>query len=201
MQRIPYLRGLPWSNWTREERYFCSVLHSIASREPAGFANWLIDSAALCAEKGGDWDLGYEVCFYRDYLWQLKRQARNLGLSQKRTFDLCLFGNRDLIVIEAKVFQPFDAKQNKKFEQDRRLIRSLPGLENLTVHLVALASSKYFANAERYGRPETLEVFDGRVSWAQLAETYQHPLLHQADCVYKVQPGEMLVAGRSDTGR
>lgn len=194
MQRISYLRGLPWSNWTREERYFCSILHSIASCEPADFASWLIDSGSLGARKGGAWDLGYEVCFYRDYLWQLKQPAQDLCLSQKRTFDFCLFGTRDVIVIEAKVFQPFEKQQNERFRKDRKMIRSLPGLENVAVHLVALASSKYFANAEKYGRRDTLEVFDARISWAQLAEKYDHPILYQADRIYKGHPGEMLEA-------
>lgn len=59
-------------------------------------------SRAGCAD--GDWDLGYEVCLYRDVLWQKGGlSAVGLELPPKRTFDLCLFGERALVVIEAKV--------------------------------------------------------------------------------------------------
>ena len=192
---IQYLRSLPWSLWSRDERFFCSILYSLAGSDPAGFAAWLIESTGIPAEKGGSWDLGYEVCFYRDYLWQRGRSAQCMGLPQKRTFDLCLFGTRTLIVIEAKVFEPFKASQNKNFELDKQRIQSLPGLEKVNVYVIALASSKYFANAAKYGHPGTLSTFDGRVSWSQAAQKYSSPQLAQADHTYKLKPGEMLDGG------
>ena len=189
---IDYLRGQQWSAWTREERYFCAVLFFHARQDPASFASWLIDAAGLDIDPGGGWDLGYEVCFYRDYLWQLGESARQRGLPGKRTFDLCLFGERDMIVIEAKVCEAFGGVQNDDFAQDKARIRSIEGLEALGVHVLALASSRYFANASRYGRPGTLTMFDGRITWGQVAERYSDELLQQADGMYKPQPNGLL---------
>ena len=190
---ISYLRNRPWSSWTREERYFCSLLFSHASQDPAGFAAWLISTAGLGAGAGGEWDLGYEVCFYRDYLWRLGKSAKQAGLPAKRTFDLCLFGERDMIVIEAKVCEAFGGSQNDDFAQDRARINSIEGLEDIGVHVVALASSRYFANTARFGRPGTLAMFDGRISWAQAAERYADDLLLQADGMYKPRPDAYLL--------
>ncbi len=182
-----YLRGRPWSSWTREERYFCAVLFCRARHEPAAFASWLIDAAGLSASCEGDWELGFEVCFYRDYLWQLGQSARECGLPAKRTFDLCLFGERDLIVVEAKVCEAYGGAQNEDFALDRARINSLPGLEDVSVHLVALASSQYFSAAARRGRPGTLAMFDGRLSWSQVAGRYPDPVLQQADAMYRLR--------------
>lgn len=189
---ISYLCNQPWSAWTREERYFCAVLFCHARRDPASFASWLIDAAGLDIDSGGEWDLGYEVCFYRDYLWQLGVSARQRGLPGKRTFDLCLFGERDLVVIEAKVCEAYSGSQNEDFAQEKLRIKSLEGLEQVNVQVVALAGTQYFANAARFGRPGTLAMFDGRITWLQVAELYSDGLLRQADAMYKPRPNEVL---------
>lgn len=190
---IAYLQGKPWSSWTRDERFFCAVLYGHASKEPEAFAQWIAEKAKLKAIASTEWDLGFEVCFYRDYLWnQPVASARQSGLPAKRTFDLCLFGNRDIVVIEAKVCEPFDAGQNDDFGLDKDRLASLPGLKDINVHLVALASSAYFANAAKFGRPGTLSMFDGRVTWADLFTRYPDRLLAQADCMYGMRPGQML---------
>lgn len=190
--KIPYLKNQPWSRWTRDERYFCSILYSYAGRDPAGFASWLISTSKIDLDPVGDWDLGYEVCFYRDFLWQLGDSAKHNDLPAKRTFDLCLFGERALIVIEAKVCEAFDATQNRDFKLEKTRIRSLPGLGNIDVRIVALASSTYFANAQVYGQPDTLKVFDGCISWSQIAQMYPDEQLDQADRMYKLKPGAVL---------
>lgn len=185
---IKYLKGHKWSEWTRDERYFCSVLYFHASADVQGFASWLIDSARLDLSKEGSWDIGFEVCFYRDYLWQLGRSAKAEGFPPKRTFDLCLFGEEKIIVVEAKVFEKFSPKQNDEFDRDKERIRELPELGGLQTAVVALASSRYFLNSEKHGRPGTLAGFDGCVSWAQAAEKYGHPDLQRADDLYKSKP-------------
>ena len=189
---IDYLRGQPWSTWTREERYFCAILFCHARQDLAGFAAWLISNAGLAIDPAGDWDLGYEVCFYRDYLWQLGVSAKQLGLPAKRTFDLCLFGERDIVVIEAKVCEAYGGAQNDDFALDRVRIKSIEGLEDVNVQVVALASAQYFANAARHGRPDTLTMFDGRITWLQVAELYSDELLRQADGMYKPRPNREL---------
>lgn len=189
---ISYLCNQPWSAWTREERYFCAVLFFHARRDPASFASWLIDAAGLDIDSGGEWDLGYEVCFYRDYLWQLGVSAKQRGFPGKRTFDLCLFGERDLVVIEAKVCEAYSGSQNEDFAQEKLRIKALEGLEQVNVQVVALAGTQYFANAVRFGRPGTLAMFDGHITWLQVAELYSDGLLRQADAMYKPRPNELL---------
>ncbi|WP_291322190.1 hypothetical protein [Desulfonatronospira sp.] len=169
------------------------MLYSQAVKDIQGFASWLIDSAQLDYPTGGAWDLGFEVCFYRDYLWQLGRSAKGKGFPPKRTFDFCLFGENQLIVVEAKVCGQFNSKQNKEFELDKKRIRELPYLGHLRIAVVALASSRYFANAVKYGWPQTLAGFDGRVSWAQAAKKYGHPDLQRAGSLYKLKSGALLL--------
>lgn len=183
---IRYLDGRPWSAWTREERFFCAALYSHAARDPRRFAACVIDRAKLRVDPGGAWDLGYEVCFYRDYLWRKgSATAKESGLPAKRTFDLCLFGERDIIIIEAKVFEPFDTRQNAVFEKDRDIINNKLGLSNLGVHVVALASSRYFAGKVK---PSTLAGFAGRIEWRQLGAEYGDDLLERADSMYGSGP-------------
>ena len=123
---ISYLMNKPWTSWSREERLFCAVLYEHGRRDAAAFAHWLIDAAGLDLSPAGEWDLGYEVCLYRDFLWQKDGpSAANSALPFKRTFDLCLFGERAVVVIEAKVCQRFDSAQNADFERDSERIRTL----------------------------------------------------------------------------
>jgi hypothetical protein len=189
---ISYLRNHPWSHWSREERLFCAVLFQHARRDAEDFAHWLISETALAIPSGGAWDLGFEVCFYRDYLWQLHRSARTERVSPKRTFDLCLFGEESIIIIESKVSEPFDTGQNRYLGDDKDAIPRLIGLASLQVKTVALASSRYFSNAEKYGRPETLAVFDGKLTWLQVAQKYPDPILEQPEVMYKPERGQLL---------
>ena len=186
---ISYLKGHAWSEWTRDERFFCPILYHQAASDVQAFASWLIDTAELPFSKEGAWDLGYEVCFYRHYLWQLGESARAQGFPPKRTFDFCLFGERHVVVIEAKVYQPFSPKQNCEFDQDKERLCKLPGLEHVSTAVVALASSRYFENAKLHGWPETLSGFDGQISWAQVAGRYPHPMLRRANSLYKLKAG------------
>jgi hypothetical protein len=185
---IPYLKNLPWSRWSREERYFCAVLYLHASHDPADFAKWLIKETKLDLEDAGDWDVGCEVCFYRDYLWQLNGEsARQRNLPAKRTFDLCLFGERSLIIVEVKVCEGFDTKQNQDFGCDKGYINSLDDLKDVKVCTVSLISSRYKPRAD------TLAVFDHHVYWSQIAQKYpKEPLFLQADRMYKQERGAEL---------
>jgi len=186
---IEYLKGMPWSTWTRDERFFCSVLYSYAVSDPKDFAEWVIENAGLQISSNGDWDLGFEVCFYRDYLWHQNKSAKQLKFPFKRTFDLCLFSAKAIIIIEAKVCEGFTTKQNDEFIEDRKKLKLLPGLESIDVQIVALASSKYFDNC----RPSTLDldIFKNKkLSWFDVAKKYNNDhLLHQANTMYKQEQG------------
>lgn len=194
---INYLAGKPWSDWSREERFFCSVLYHLASKDQAtkdDFAAWLIKEAGLTSvrDKVG-WELGYEVCFYRDYLHGLKREvdpqtklkrktAREQGLPVKRTFDLCLFGPKTIIIIEAKCAEGFDTKQLGHFRDDLRIIRDeIPELAEVNVELVALASSAYVQDSKVL----KTEPFTGKpITWLQVYEKYGDAQLQRADELY-----------------
>jgi len=170
---------------------FCAILWEHARKDPE-FGNWLLHASGLKLTPAVEWELGFEVCFYRDHLWHLGRSAHAEGYLKKRTFDLCLFSENSVVIIEAKVCEAFKPKQNLDFAKDRDSIRRLFQRPNLQVDTVALASSRYFRNAERHGRAATLQCFDGRLSWLQLAERYRDPLLVQADKMYKQRKGAFL---------
>lgn len=190
---IPYFHNHTWAELTRDERFFCAILYMHASKDPAGFARWVIETSKLDISADGVWDVGFEVCFYRDMLWHMNTSAVTCKLPPKRTFDLCLFGERDIVVIEAKVFEPFDAGQNEDFEKDKAFIRQVPGMTKVTPHVIALASSKYFKNSVVYGHEGTLKVFEGKhVTWLQAAAQYGNDsLLARADELYKLNVREL----------
>lgn len=187
-----YLQGKKWSNWTRDERFFCSALYHHVKNDPSQFAGVVNRRANLSLPMSGAWDLGYEVSFYRDYLWQQGFKASRYNLSDQRAFDLCLFGEQAIVIIEAKVYEPFSASQNEVFGLDKQRLKELPNLGGIEVRLVALASSKYFENQKRFGHTGTLDMFDGRITWAELAEEYDEPLLAQADRTYKIKQGQAI---------
>lgn len=189
---LPYLKDKPWTSWSREERLFCAALWEHGRRDAASFAEWVIDAASLDLSPAGEWELGYEVCLYRDFLWQKDGEtASDCDLSQKRTFDLCLFGEAAVVVIEAKVCERFKPLQCADFARDAERIHTLEGMEELNIRLVALASTRYFTNQPKYS-PEALRVFDGQVSWLQAAQRFDDALLWQADRMYKSKPGALL---------
>lgn len=191
---LPYFMNRPWTSWSREERLFCAVLWEHGRRDAPAFAGWLIDAAGLDLSPAGEWDLGYEACFYRDVLWHKNGlTAAGSSLPYKRTFDLCLFGEATVIVIEAKVCETFKPIQCADFARDAERIRTLEGMEKLDIKLVALASTRYFTNQPKHS-PEALRVFDGKVSWLQAAQRYDDPLLWQADRMYKAERGALLTA-------
>ncbi len=133
-------------------------------------------------EADGYWDMGYEVCFYRDLLFELGSSVRPSGYSPKRTFDLCLFSERSIIVIEAKAFQCFDAEQAGHFQKDRAQIQKLVGRE-INVRLVALASSQRLNDSRWQDRTEALMPFDGYVTWAHVNERFPDPVFMRADSI------------------
>ena len=107
-----YLGGMRWSQISREERLFCAHLyHDIRSTHcEKDFVRWLAtpetgkkvwtqDSARDGLLQDQEWEIGYEVCFYRDLIHSLRSSpefSKYAGINpdeypRKRTFDLCLF--------------------------------------------------------------------------------------------------------------
>jgi hypothetical protein len=181
---IPYFKGLTWKDLTRDERFYCFCLYQNAKDNPRQFAELVAEKAGLSIESTDDWDIAVEVCFYRDYLWHKGEPVRGSDFSPKRTFDLCLFSPNTIIIIEAKVDQPFDAEQNKVFAEDAKKIRKLLENEKLQIYLVALASSKYYRADTNYGNGNSLRPFDGHISWSDMYHKYGDAILSQAENLY-----------------
>jgi hypothetical protein len=169
-----YLGGKKWSEITRDERTFCmylfkafehcpeKLLEIIQTSNPLKEYGWIADMTTDEQE----WELAYEVCFYRDLLYQRgkgvkaasdelkspKFKISNPDKLIKRTFDLCLFSESEIIIIEAKAAQKLKKKQFTDFDMDEEYIKKVIGglFPNLAktkipkVKMVVLASSDYF---------------------------------------------------------
>ncbi len=181
---IPYFNGLSWNDLSRDERFYCFCLYQNAKGNPRQFAELISKKVGLSMESTDDWDIGVEVCFYRDYLWHKGKPVHGSGFSPKRTFDLCLFSPNTIIIIEAKVDQQFDAEQNKTFVEDAKKVRQLLAVDTLKVYLIALASSKYYEADMGNGNGKALQPFNGRISWLDMYQKYGDEILKQAENLY-----------------
>jgi hypothetical protein len=63
---MEYFNGKTWDQVTREERFFCAELY-LKFKE-----NWMpfLEKYKINAEN--EYEIGYEVCFYRDILREYK---------------------------------------------------------------------------------------------------------------------------------
>jgi hypothetical protein len=175
-----YLENKRWSQVTRDERFFCQHLFQLVRSESAEvFADYISQFLSLGLSNDGEWEIGFEVCFYRD-LWHLKGRKGEL-YSPKRTFDLCLFGEKDIVIIEAKAATGFDQSQNAIFAHDVDKVQELTRVDN--VLLVGLCSSIYPIETEVIG------VFNNKIlRWKDLAARYGgDEILTRADKVYENQ--------------
>lgn len=171
-----YLGGKNWAHVTREERFFCQRLYELVRTAPVEFAGYLSTRLELGLDIRGEWEIGYEVCFYRD-LWQLRGREGRL-YSPKRTFDLCLFGETAIVIIEAKAALGFESAQNQVFHGDIAEVRRLTGLQN--VQLVGLCSSKH-----RLDSSSKATFAHKVVRWSDLAAKFANDeILVRADAVY-----------------
>lgn len=172
-----YLNGKQWAAVTREERFFCQRLYELVRVDSAhSFAKYLSEKFDLQLSLIGEWEIAYEVCFYRD-LWQLRGRKSQL-YSQKRTFDLCLFGEAAIVIIEAKAAAGFHQEQNRSFIADIAQVHKETGIE--TIHLIGLCSSHCHLD------DNTVGIFHNHVMrWADLAEKYGNDkVLQRADDIY-----------------
>lgn len=179
-----YLNGKLWKEVTREERFFCSLLYWQIRKNPASFINWLNHQTALNLSLDIEWEVGYEVCLYRDLLKFRDQHVKSSSYSGKRTFDLCLFSENNIIIIEAKVQQPFKGEQTKTFRKDKEYIGRLIG-KRVGVKLIAIASSDWINNHKRYGENDLISDFDAIIAWKHIADLYTDQDLMRADSLYK----------------
>lgn len=167
---------LYWKNITRDERYFCAELFFQIKQDINQFVKWLNNQVSLeltAIELDSEWEVGYEVCFYRDLMKAQDKSVRNdPRYSQKRTFDLCLFSNNRIIIIEAKSQTGFGSDQNESFANDPDKILSLieKSENDFSVDIIGLASSKYLNSKRRNDLPEIFK--DKCFTWEQVFTSY-----------------------------
>lgn len=200
-----------WLDVTREERLFCSHLyHDIRSGGlEQDFVRWLRDErfwqskpAPDCLDASQDWEVAYEVCFYRDLLKSRDESARLKGFPPKRTFDLCLFSEKCIVIFEAKVHEGFDTEQmshlttyrneqQQDVDGDKQKVRNLVGTSSgPEVLAVALASSKYLEKRHK-GSGDVLRAdrVDAVTSWKDVHEWARRSVVGYAG-IYSTADGK-----------
>ncbi len=176
MSGLKWLNGREWADVTRDERTFCAELFFLVRHDLPGFIAYLNRDHGADLDPDANWEFAYEAVFYRDLAHQ--RQDGEPSFSPKRTFDLALFSDDDILIIEAKAQQGFDSKQMTEFEADAAQVKRLTGARR--VRLAALASSLY------QPQPTTRDRFDGPfLTWSQLATFYGgNKALARANAIY-----------------
>jgi hypothetical protein len=167
-----------WIDITREERLFCAHLYfDIIKNGEKNFVSWLnnkMTDPKLRLNPDDNWEVGYEVCFYRDYLYFMGDPVKKSDFFDKRTFDLCLFSDKNIVIIEAKAQQGFHGNQLADFGNDRKLMAKL--LPDIGLTIVALISSRYSPKAP----------FDAKFTWKEISDHYaiNKAIYERADDLY-----------------
>lgn len=187
---LSWLEGRNWSEITRDERFFCAHLYKKVLEHQhgvQGFVRFINEECHMNLPVDANWELGYEVCFYRD-LW-FDNSDRYDMISPKRTFDLCLLSNDLIVIIEAKAYQAFDNKQTDEFVTDKEYIENSLGLP-VTVVLVPLASSHYKGSFDNSPLKDSFGC--ELLTWGRLADVYENgvpkSILARADVIYSLRP-------------
>lgn len=187
-----YLNDNSWENITREERLFCARLYEYIRKTPLKFVEFLNTKSAennkpLNLPVDCEWEAGFEVCFYRDLLKSVDKSIKDTDYPDKRTFDLCLFSEKTIVIIEAKAQQGFKSDQVEEFEDDREKIKEL--LQQIKkevpdIKIIALASSIYFENFKKHGKID-IGFFDAKISWLDVYQFIGDKIFMRADEIYK----------------
>lgn len=179
-----YLDGKRWADVTRTESYFCSELFRVIHADPARFLRILQRPIDLGLSGAGEWEVATEVCFYRDARKAFPHKPESNGYSPKRTFDLCMFGPTQVVIIEAKAQQEMPLAEAERAKQDAVDVASVLGLRE-PAKLVALVSSEYLENHCQNSREKPLHRFDTVLTWATLAVEYNSTIFGRADSIYQ----------------
>ena len=158
-----YLQNKNWLEITREERLYCAFLYWDIKDREKNFISWLDDNHGLQLDSDAGWEIGYEVCFYRDLLKSRGESVNPIQYSSKRTFDLCLFSEEAMVIIEAKVRQMFKESQIRAFQKDRDDIPKIVD-KKIDTKIIALASSRYYENYDKFGQNDLLKEFNACIS-------------------------------------
>jgi hypothetical protein len=171
-----YFKGKSWNEEiSRTETVFCAELFFFWKKEEN-----LIDFIDRFKLVPGNYDVGYEVSFYRDFL---KDEIEFEGeYKLKRTFDLALFSEKDIYIIEAKAQQGFYTKQLNIFKEDKsnilKMLREVDNKIDVNIHLLAIKSSLYNP------KNETNDHFEQIITWREIYDLYHVPIFNHADEIY-----------------
>jgi hypothetical protein len=185
MSGLSWLNGKNWWELSRDERYFCAELFHRIREDIGRFVEYLNRAHEADLTPSSNWQVVYEACFYRDF-WHAGDRDEPL-FSPKRTFDLALFSDDDILLIEAKAQQAFNPAQLALFARDAEQVQKQTGVRR--VRLAGLASSLYQPSSS------VLAKFSGPyITWKDLAALYANdPKLHRADAIF-AQPAARLAA-------
>ncbi len=174
-----YLNGKNWKDISRDERRFCAdlVFQLQLNRTQRAFVEWVIKKNELKINDFNDFEIDFEVCFYRDLIFNyefynkvnLEGKKKIKGLL-KRTFDICIFLPNDIIIIEAKAAQGMTSAQMIEFKYDKLTIKaciSNLGFSDKKIHVIGLVSSEYSTNTIKKLNKD-YKYFDGIVSWQDI---------------------------------
>ena len=197
-----FATGQSWASLNRSERAFCAALYRHDLARPGSLAaaiglhckappqrgtKWDWNSAPVIAVPKADaWETALEACFFRD-MYRAKPTAtkpKNFNALAQTTFDLVLFSDDAIIVIEAKGIESFSTAQLRRIAGIKSGMSALVG-NSVQVLFYGLISSKYLRNISNRPAAGELYQLDGLVAWRDLAAFYEAcPLLAQADAVY-----------------
>lgn len=214
---IKYFKGTTWERISREERFFCSFLfNDIRKKDNLDrFIRFLNAAPSTTVGFKNDinlnpetyWEIGYEVCFYRDMIYKFKNKTigeinqrrKRHGkdeLPHKRTFDLCLFSDDDIVIIEAKVQQGLESKQCDEFKKDRKFLTELfeeIDLKCPNISFIVLVSSNYLSSSS-FTHPNGIGkrliydddlIVNGFITWEQINAIFSNQIYVDADSKYK----------------
>jgi hypothetical protein len=173
MEKITLNELTHWGKINRGERFYCFDLYNQLKANDAekDFIKW------LCKGIVDDIDLSNssifpEVSFYRDLIYLLQLKSNNkiknkskIKGSLQRTFDLCVFSKKFIIVIEAKVHEGLS--NNQIVTDKNKMVEFLQEItdEGIDVFYVGLVTRSYWQNAKN-----KFEVFNKIITWEEIAE-------------------------------
>jgi hypothetical protein len=174
-----YLNNQTWTQITRDERFFCCELYHEIKKDTATFIRFL-QTKLPAIESESKVEVGFEVCFFRDYIKHIGEANGNKSVkgsvySQKRTFDLCLFTDTYIAVIEAKAHTGFNTVQLNSFEEDKQNIRLLLGDKCPEIYSIALTADGYSP------KKASVKGFDCMINWKEMHELYPNPVFLRAN--------------------
>jgi len=177
--RISYFQNKTWNEEvSRTEKMFCAELFFLLKEKDN-----LLEFIKKFKLKQGCYDVGYEVAFYRDLL-KIKEFANKIKdkYSLHRAFDLALFSENDIYIIEAKAQDGFNNKQLGYFKKDEKkvlkMLKEINPKIKVEIHLLALISSNYNL------KQETRDKFENIITWRDVYELYGNEIFNRADGIY-----------------